>query len=119
MIRLIRYELCYCDEKQDVGFLIGLEDTGLPEEDVEALIEGFNDWLAVPPYQDFEENQLKNKAYFTEYGLSLFQQQVQLIKKALSEKSPDWEVVEEVILIEENDSRILYQDAEQVVLSVG
>lgn len=70
-----RYELYIGDECQEIGFLQGLDDTGLSEDVKEELIAGF--YELVIPEDIFKMG--RTKSFFTEEGNAYFASAIEAV----------------------------------------
>lgn len=90
----IRFEMAFEGEEQQVGFMTGLDDTGMDEDEVEELLSAFNFHLACPPYRDWESTKEHYPgAYFTRAGYLHFQEAIQRVIDAVAYRNNGWEVI--------------------------
>ena len=111
MSNFYRYELLFDGENQDVGFLVGLPDTGLSEAEVCDLTAHFDNELPIPDL--FLNHPVHTKSYFTEAGNMIFLPSIHRIMQALPEP---WSVCR--IVVPEVKSKILYRDYFQIICEV-
>lgn len=104
-----RYELWVGDEFQEVGFLQGLDDTGLPPWRTEELVSAFDE---LPLPQDIFR-QGRTKSYFTEEGRSYFAEAIDDVIAAYEE---DGLFDVECLELEEIPGEIAYGDPWQVLV---
>lgn len=93
----IRYELAFNGEEQGVGFITGLAETGIDEDEIEKLLLSFNLYLPFPPYRDWESKLNSSHfpgAYFTQEGCSYFESDIHAIIEAVKYRDNGWEVIE-------------------------
>ena len=90
----IRFELAFEGEEQGVGFMTGLDDTGMDEDEVEDLLAPFNRSLDVPPYRDWtsDKSHFPN-AFFKRAGYFQFQPDIHRIIEAVKYRNNGWEVI--------------------------
>ena len=114
MKRLYRFELAFLGEPQGIGFLVGLRDTGITEETIDALIKEFDDKLPLPHYEELNYNKSVGypASYFTEKGKEVFYPTISTIINHVQSLDNEWEVIEE--MIEVNDT--LYEDEFQSIV---
>ena len=107
-----RYELYLDGEPQEVGFIVGLKDTGLSRDECLDLIHDFDTDL---PYPSIDKEVWKKRplAYFTQYGVEYFQETIQRILDVYKEIG-----LFEVVKIESSldGQEIVYEDDYQVVV---
>ena len=91
----IRFEMAFEQEEMQVGFMTGLDDIGMDEEEVEELLAPFNLALALPPYHKWERNgDHYPGAYFTRAGYLRFKEAIDRIMSAVKYRNNGWEVFE-------------------------
>lgn len=112
----IRFEMAFEGEEQQVGFLTGLDDTGMDEDEVEELMEPFNRSMGVPPYRNWKgETTHFPGAYFTKAGYLLFKDAIDKIVEAVKYRDNGWEVIEiQSYGFPEED--LYYEDEHQVIV---
>lgn len=112
----VRFELAFDGEEQQVGFLTGLEDTGMDAEEVEELLEPFNQNMKVPPYRDWQsDSEHFPGAYFTKVGYLKYKDAINRIIEAVTYRKNGWAVIE----IQSHsfpESYLYYEDEEQAVI---
>lgn len=112
----IRFEMAFQGDEQQVGFLTGLDDTGMNEEFVEELMEPFNRSLSVPPYRDWESNaEHFPGAYFTRAGYLRYKEDIDRIIRAVKYRDNGWEVVA-IQSYEFPDDHLYYEDEHQAIV---
>lgn len=108
-----RYELWICDEFQEVGFLQGLDDTGLPPWRADELVAAFGE-LPIP---EDVFGQFRTQSWFTEEGRARFGPAIDAVCDAYEQDGLfDVELLECDELPEDD---IVYRDAWQVLLGIG
>jgi hypothetical protein len=116
-MKYTRYELYYDGEPQDVGLMMGLDDVGMDEDEVEMLMERFNTELPlIPQIRTFQESTTHfSGCFFTEKGLERFQKEIEELVQAIHFKENGWSVhaVELTTVLDED---IYYQDDYQAVI---
>lgn len=112
-----RFELYYEGEPQDIGLMMGLNSVGMPEDEVEELMERFDKELPmIPRMRLFENNNAHFPGcYFTEKGLSNFQAEIDMLLNAIHERDNGWSV-NRVVLSNVLENDIYYQDEYQAVI---
>lgn len=84
-MKFYRFTLAFDGEPQEVGFLQGLSEVGLPDEVLIALYKPFDTKLKVPVLTVFQdENCVRGEFWFTEAGVRLFAQDIENILQAIS-----------------------------------
>lgn len=116
-MKYTRYELCFEGEPQNIGFMMGLDDIGIDEDEIETLLEPFEAGLSlIPGMHAFERNASHFPGcYFTERGLSTFQAHINCIIEAIIEKNNDWSV-NTVVLENPLINAIYFEDDFQAVI---
>lgn len=112
---LTRFELFCNGEAQRVGFLQGLEDTGLPEDTQSALVYNFNKELKMPPRNIFKRKVGNGKyiaSYFTQEGLKKFNTEIKNVIKAIND---DGIYTVGKIITNKEEHLTLYEDEYQVI----
>ena len=105
-----RYELWIGDEFQEIGFLQGLDDTGLVPFRTNELVEAFED-LTIPPKEVFAAG--RTRSWFTEEGQNRFESAIEAVIAAYEEDGLfDVERLEEEVL----DGTVAYEDDYQVLV---
>lgn len=109
-----RYELLFLGEPQGVGFIVGLQDIGIPEEIIDMLIQAFDETLPIPDITVFKYDKRKVYAafYFTEKGREMFLPTIEEIVNRVEKLDNGWEIIEET----RGEDNILYEDEWQVVM---
>lgn len=116
-MKYTRYELFYEGEPQNIGFMMGIEDVGIDEEEIEDLLKIFEDRLyLIPNMHTFERNSSHFPGcYFTELGLSTFMAPINRIIEAIKEKNNSWSV-KTVVLENPLTDTIYFEDEFQAVI---
>lgn len=118
-MELIRYELAFCGEIQQIGFIQGLKDIGVTNKTIDKLITGFEINLNIPNYSEFKcEKGYYIASFFTKKGTQVFEQDIQKIIKFLDKKDNGFSIIQKEIIVDENDESIVYQDQYQVLLPI-
>lgn len=115
MNKYIRYELSIDGQMQDVGFLVGLNDCGIPKEEIDNLLKHFNDSLNIVDLNKLELKSINAKFYFTEEGKKIFLKDIQLIIEKI-ESLGLFEVEKIELLLSSDDKRIIYKDDYQCLI---
>lgn len=112
-----RYELSYDGEPQNVGMMMGLDDMDMDEDEMEMILERFNEELPlVPTIRTFDKSSTHYPAcYFTSKGLEKFKQEIDALVEAIHYKDNGWRV-NEVTLSNVLDDDIYYTDEYQAVI---
>lgn len=113
----VRFDMLYHGEPKNVGFLVGLIDTGIDYEREEELTEPFHNQLPIPSYRAWEQQPSGyfSGAFFTKAGYARFEEDIGNIIDAVKELNNGWEVRE----IESDGfsaKDIFYQDELQVIV---
>ena len=108
-----RYELYVDDEFQEVGFLQGLDDTGLPQWRLNELISAFDD---MPIPEDIFK-QYRTESWFTEAGQSYFEDAIDDVIAAYEQDGLFDVERRECVALPEDD--IVYADQWQVILGIA
>lgn len=87
-MRFHRFELAFCDEPQNIGFMQGLEDVGLPIELESELHQPFDDELESPVIRSITHEQVE--FWFTEAGYQKFLPHILKIAAAIAQHNDDW-----------------------------
>lgn len=116
-MKYTRYELCFEGEPQNIGFMMGLDDIGIDEDEIETLLKPFEAGLSlIPKMHAFERNASHFPgSYFTESGLSTFEAPINRIIEAIIEKNSDWSV-NTVVLETPLIDTIYFEDDFQAVI---
>ena len=104
-----RYELYIGPERQEIGFLQGLDDTGLSKDVKEGLIAGFDE-LPIPE-RVFKMG--RTKSFFTEEGDAYFASAIEAVMDAYEEDGL-FDVV--CVCVSELPGIAAYVDAWQVLV---
>lgn len=111
----IRFEMAYNGEEQGVGFMTGLDDTGMDEEEVGALLDTFNSNLAYPPYRNWKSDATHFPgAYFTRAGYLHFKEEIHRIIDAVKFLDNGWDVIE-IHSYRFPEEDLYYEDEHQVI----
>ena len=116
----IRFDMLFDGKPQDVGFLVGLIDTGIDFELEEELTEPFHNRLPIPSYKPWEKQPSGyfSGAFFTKAGYERFEEHIDNILDAVKELDNGWEVrVIESDGFPEDD--IFYRDEFQVIVKMA
>lgn len=114
----IRFEMTYNGEAQGVGFMSGLDDTGMDDEEVGELLDTFNSHLAYPPYRKWESNANHFPgAYFTRAGYLHFKEEIHRIIDAVQFRKNGWDVIE-VPSYGFPEEDVYYEDEHQVIAKI-
>lgn len=119
-VLLTRYEFSFCGESQGIGFVQGLMDIGLAENQVGFLTDSFDRHLVIPKRSVFHFDRSKYDAfsYFTKKGLIQFDREINNIRTWIKNMDNEWEVQEIPFTIKENAKEILYQDKYQMIVLI-
>lgn len=112
---LTRFELFCNGEAQRLGFLQGLDETGISEDLHSELVYKFNKELNLPPQHIFKQKVDSDKyiaSYFTQEGLSKFKKEINNVVKAINEE--DIFSVGKIVT-NKDDNLVLYEDKYQVI----
>lgn len=105
---LCRYELFVEDEPQEVGFMVGINELDLDEDEQFRVLQQFNDELIHPPC-------VKARFFFTDYGDCYFAKAIQKLIRAYKKSIFDVHRID-IELSESEMSQIVYQDEFQVAI---
>ena len=113
-INLTRFELFVEDEAQNIGFLVGLDDTGISEDLKDDLLYNLDKNMIIPDDNLYKKN--KNVlSFFKDKGLEIFRSDIDKIVHEID--SEGLFSVGKVELSLSEDS-VLYQDEYQVLTSI-
>lgn len=113
-INLTRFELFVEDEAQNIGFLVGLDDTGISEDLKDDLLYNLDKNMIIPDDNLYKKN--KNiLSFFKDKGLEIFRSDIDKIVHEID--SEGLFSVGKVELSLSEDS-VLYQDEYQVLTSI-
>lgn len=114
---LIRYKLSLNGNELGVGLVEGLRQIGVPPIKVCELTERLDSELPVPNCNIFRllSPLTQTKTYFTEYGNTYFSSEITDIMSVVSQYG--YTILTETIDIDLNDTRILYRDDYQCLLT--
>lgn len=111
-----RYDLMFEGETQDVGFMVGLVDTGMDEDEIDELLEPFDEGLPNPPVQGKVDSSTHFAAwYFTTTGEETFREAIQAICEAVHFRKNGWSV-RKTVVTDVEPSDIVYKDAYQAAI---
>lgn len=112
----IRFELTFEHEEMQVGFITGLSDIGMEEEEVEELLAPFNGKLALPPYYKWENNgDHYPGAYFTREGYVQFKDAIERVIDAVKYRDNGWDVME-IQSYDFPEKDLYYEDEHQAIV---
>lgn len=113
-MKVTRYELYFCGEPQDIGFIQGIKDNSMHAE---KLLERFDKELPIPDFNVFDVDKAREypASYFTENGDTYFQEDIQRII-SFFEKSDEGFEVEKIEMELEDKKNVIYEDTFQIVL---
>lgn len=115
-MNLIRYELDFFGEPQEVGFIQGLKDQGLNNKIIDDLICTFDKELAIPNYSEFKSKKGKYIAsFFTEAGLIKFKKSINKIISFINQQENGFSVIKKAIKLKDTE-HILYKDENQILI---
>ena len=109
MGNVTRFELTVDGEDMHVGFIVGLDDTGLPEHEKSRLASLFDD-MPMPPAHAMQGGAL---SWFTETGLERFAGAIAEMQRAYDDDG-----LFEVVAVRSDDAligHVSYRDEYQVV----
>lgn len=112
----IRFEMTFDGEAQEVGFLMGLYEMEMDEDEIEELMTPFNKSLATPPYHKWQStDDYYHAAYFTSQGYSRFKEDIERIIEAVRYKNNGWkvEIIHSYFFPEEY---LIYEDEDQAII---
>lgn len=113
-INLTRFELFVEDEAQNIGFLVGLDDTGISEDLKDDLLYNLDKNMIIPDDNLYKKS--KNVlSFFKDKGLEIFRSDIDKIVHEID--SEGLFSVGKVELSLSEDS-VLYQDEYQVLTSI-
>lgn len=116
----VRFDMLLDGQPQNVGFLVGLIDTGIDFELEEELTEPFHNRLPIPSYKTWEHQPdgYFSGAYFTQAGYDRFEEYIDDIVNEVKKLNNGWEVrVTTSDGFPEED--IFYQDEFQVIVRMA
>ena len=109
MKKLYRFELAFEGKPQDVGFLRGLSDVGLPPKTLWMLHDGFDN-LPVPKLDEVDDVPADVSFWFTEKGVNRFEAAINLVAYHIG--LHNWQLIAAVM---EDPLGGLYRDQYQTV----
>lgn len=117
MDKYIRYELSVEGALQDVGFLVGLNDCDLQQEEIDALLENFNKHLNIVDFKSLNIIDKSAKFYFTEDGDKKFKEDIEKIKMKI-ESLGLFKIERIEVFLSPTDEKIFYEDKYQCLIKL-
>lgn len=113
-IKLTRFELFIEDEAQNIGFLVGLDDTGISEDLKDDLLYNLDKNMIIPDENIYKENK-NTLSFFKDKGLEVFRSDIDKIVYEI-----DYEGLFSIGKVELSlsEDSVLYQDEYQVLTSI-
>jgi hypothetical protein len=113
----IRFDLLFEDEVQDIGLMMGLDDTGLSDGMCEELLEHFEQHLKIPPTVRTDKRCAEHypACYFTNEGYQRHKEHIDKIIQEIVEMDNEWSVrtiIRETI----PEEHLYYEDEDQAVI---
>jgi hypothetical protein len=117
-MKFIRYELSFFGERQNIGFIQGLKEQGIPDNTIDELIKVFDAELSIPPFHNFtfDRTQEYPASFFTVKGEEKFKDVIRKIITFIESLQNGWEVEKIEMDLNLEDERILYIDEYQAII---